>query len=338
MGYRTSLAIPFLLLASSLVTCVTAVYRPVREYKGSTFFDKWYFAGKIDDSTFGNVYYLDRAQATSKRLAYINSAGNAIMKVDDKTYIPPTSPNQVHRGSIRITSKDTYDAGSLIVLDVRHIPWGCSLWPAFWTIGSGTWPNGGEIDIIEAINLMGFNQYAVHTGPGCTIDTRHSHTGRVTGINCATPSGCVVEETKPNSYAAGFAQAGGGVYATKLDVSGIYIWFWSRPNIPNNIKTATAKSTLDSSSWGPPSLAIPSTTCNYTKFFTAQQLVFTTTLCGGWAGNPGIYNLTCHTRTGSCVNDNVVGSGSNYDNAYWEVSYIRTYAAAGSPADIPTSD
>ena len=52
-------------------------------------------------------------------------------------------------------------------------------------------------------------------------------TGIVYGTNCSTGSGCVVAETKPNSYGAGFAQAGGGVWATQLDVSGVYMWFWS---------------------------------------------------------------------------------------------------------------
>jgi hypothetical protein len=87
-----------------------------------------------------------------------------------------------------------------------------------------TWPDGGEIDIIEAINFMSNNQYALHT---TTVDTSSSHTGHILGTDCSVPAGCVVAETKANSYGAGFAQAGGGVYAAQLDVSGVYIWFWS---------------------------------------------------------------------------------------------------------------
>lgn len=33
----------------------------------------------------GNVTYQDRANATSKRLAYVNDAGHAIIKVDNTT-------------------------------------------------------------------------------------------------------------------------------------------------------------------------------------------------------------------------------------------------------------
>lgn len=37
-------------------------------------------------------------------------------------------------------------------------------------------------------------------------------------------------------------------------------------------------------------------------------------------------------------NDNVVGPGSpRYDNAYFEIPYIRTYTATAAPANAPTS-
>ena len=59
------------------------------------------------------------------------------------------------------------------------------------------------------------------------VDTSTPHTGKINGTDCSVRDGCVVAETKANSYGAGFAQAGGGVYATQIDVSGINIWFWS---------------------------------------------------------------------------------------------------------------
>lgn len=102
------------------------------------------------------------------------------------------------------------------------------VWPAFWTLGSGkTWPQGGEIDIIESINLLPNNQIALHTTPGCSQSQNLGQTGQTTEGDCSTPQGCVVRETKANSYESGFAQAGGGVWATQIDASGIFIWFWS---------------------------------------------------------------------------------------------------------------
>ncbi|KAF8329884.1 glycoside hydrolase family 16 protein [Amanita rubescens] len=298
-GTTLPLLLPFILYFL-LALQAKAVYYPVREYSGSTFFDGWDFYGNVDNTTWGNVTYVNQTTAVSQGLAYVNSGGNAIMKVDNTTTIAPAPI--VNRNSIRITSQDTVGAGNIILIDVKHIPYGCSVWPSFWTLGTGLWPNGGEIDIIEAINLMSNNQYALHTIGGCTLNTTGAQlTGKVYGTDCSTGSGCVIAETKPNSYGAGFAQAGGGVWATQLDVTGIYMWFWSRVDIPESITSATSNSTIDPSTWGAPSASYPATTCNYAQFFTPQQLVFTTTLCGVWAGVPNIYKGSCHTATGSCV-------------------------------------
>ena len=121
---------------------------------------------------------------------------------------------------VRITSKDFYDVGSLWVIDLLHIPYGCSVWPAFWTKGT-LWPDDGEIDIIEAINVMPINQMALHTTAGCVHNPPPDQKGRNLEMNCATPAGCTVQETAPNSFNSGFGAAGGGVWATQFDVSGI---------------------------------------------------------------------------------------------------------------------
>ncbi|KAG9034099.1 hypothetical protein FS837_002287 [Tulasnella sp. UAMH 9824] len=52
----------------------------------------------------------------------------------------------------------------MIKLDVRHMPTGCGTWTAFWTnSNNNTWPTGGEIDIIEAVNDVGLNASVLHT-------------------------------------------------------------------------------------------------------------------------------------------------------------------------------
>ena len=132
----------------------------------------------------------------------------------------PNSPSHSDRSQVRITTQDFYDYGSLWVIDVLHIPYGCSVWPAFWSKGS-LWPNDGEIDIIESINLNPNNQMALHTTAGCFHSSNAPQTGRSAGLDCGTGSGCVVVENQPNSYESGFAAAGGGVWATQFDISGI---------------------------------------------------------------------------------------------------------------------
>lgn len=113
------------------------------------------------------------------------------------------------------------------------------VWPAFWSKGP-QWPDNGEIDIIEGVNLMvcffvlrdcrmniplrrsqSANQYALHTAPGCSQPRGVLQTGVSGTTDCSQPSGCLVSETKPNSYGEAFATAGGGVWATQFDVAGI---------------------------------------------------------------------------------------------------------------------
>lgn len=75
-------------------------------------------------------------------------------------------------------------------------------------------------DIIEAINLMPNNQMALHTTAGCTHGAV-AQTGSNIDLDCSQGSGCTVKENTPNSYESGFASAGGGVWATQMDISGI---------------------------------------------------------------------------------------------------------------------
>jgi len=310
----------------------------VREYKGNTFFNdangkpKWDWFGMWDNLTLGDVWYLDQPSAFSQHLAYINNAGNAVIRVDNTSNVPFNEK----RNSVRITTKDAYDVGSLWIASFTHVPWGCSVWPAYWSVGA-VWPDDGEIDIFEAINLQTRNQMALHTTGGCVHitppDQKGSSQGGDSGADCSTAAGCVVAETAPNSYASGFAAAGGGVWATQFDVSGIYIWYWSRPDVPASVNQATSTSRFDISTWGPPSASFPATRCNIAEFFGSQNIILDITLCGDWAGVPSIFaNTGC---SGQCYADYVVGEGSKYDNAYFEVEYLRVYTAATGPT--PTS-
>ncbi|KIM38749.1 glycoside hydrolase family 16 protein [Hebeloma cylindrosporum] len=325
-----SLSLRALCILPFLFCHVAAIYMPLREHAGSTFFDRWAYYGNVDNTTWGNVTYQDQANATSKGLTFVNGAGHAIVKVDNTTTLLPGP--LVNRDSIRLTSLDSYGIGSLIIIDAVHIPYGCSVWPSFWTYGiQEEWPLAGEIDIIEAINGMNNNQVALHTTPGCYQAQNPGQTGVTLEGDCSTDRGCIVSETKPNSYGPGFAAAGGGVYAVQIAASGIYSWFWSRPDIPDNVKLSTSTSTIDTAVWGLPSSSYPATACNITKYFPPQNLVLLTTLCGVWAGVPDIYRATCQTPTNSCVNDNIIGPGSTFDTAYWEIRYIRAYLADDAP-------
>ncbi|KAJ6590533.1 concanavalin A-like lectin/glucanase domain-containing protein [Mycena vulgaris] len=317
-----------LFLLFSAVSC----YDIVDNFSGIPFFDGFDFYGNYDNLTLGDVVWLNEADAFTQQLALVNSAGNVILKVDNFSNVPFNQK----RNSVRITTKSTYSLGSLWIIDAVHLPYGCSVWPSIWTVGP-TWPEGGEIDIIEGINQMQSNQYALHTTPGCSHTTPPGQTGTSSLIDCSQPSGCLVGENAPNSYQSGFAAAGGGVWAAQFDYTGIFIWFWSRPNVPASITQATATSSISLSDWGTPSASYLNTTCTIQDFFGPQNLIIDITLCGQWAGIPANYLQTCAGAgpTGICYNDNVVGPGNNYDEAYFELKYVRTYTTAASEATPP---
>ncbi|TFY64597.1 hypothetical protein EVJ58_g2524 [Rhodofomes roseus] len=308
-------------------------YELIHDYSGNTFFDGWDYYGKWDNLTLGNVTYLTQEAATQQKLTYVNDAGNAIIKVDNFT----TVASGERRNSIRLTSQEYYDFGTVWIIDALHMPWGCSVWPAFWSTAPD-WPVGGEIDIVEGINTQPNNQFAIHTTEGCYHDNPPNQAGFNIDTNCSQASGCTVGINTQNSYQAGFAAAGGGVYATQYDTSGIYMWFWSRPNVPASLSSSSTS--INISDWGTPTASFPNDqACNTTKFFKPQQLIFDITLCGDWAGVPGIYDSECYNAGPhhDCYLDNVVGNGSNYDDAYFEVSYVRTYATGAALAAAQAS-
>jgi hypothetical protein len=67
--------------------------------------------------------FVTAPQAASQKLAFVSSAGNAIMKVDNTTNV---AFNQ-KRNTVRITTKDRFTVGSVWIADMLHVPFGVSL-------------------------------------------------------------------------------------------------------------------------------------------------------------------------------------------------------------------
>ncbi|CEQ41711.1 SPOSA6832_03453 [Sporobolomyces salmonicolor] len=335
-----------------------AEYSLVKDYSGDSFFNGWSYYGSWDNLTNGDVNFVN--QSASTQLAYVNDAGrmtahillalnpfhlaqNAIIKVDNTSTV--LYPNK--RDTVRIQSTESYDIGSLFVFDAVHVPYGCSVWPA---------PNTGEIDTFEAVNLMQYNEMALHTTSGCMAPnstTSDAYTGTLTYNNCDyeanANSGCTVLDPSTDSYGEAFATAGGGVWATELANTGIRIWFftvrcshsWSpfhqfsnnsvsfssqREKVPSDLLSTNTSAIPDPSSWGEPTAYFPSSSCNIADYFEAQHLVVDITLCGDWAGNNATLSTTgCALTTQPACYQQYVLDSSNYDTAYFEIPSIRVY-------------
>ncbi|KIY52369.1 glycoside hydrolase family 16 protein [Fistulina hepatica ATCC 64428] len=330
----------------ALAASAETTYDLVKDYSGESFFDDWIFYGHYDNLTDGDAIFVNRSLATSDKLAYVDSSTNrAIIKVDNTS----TVEWNYKRNTVRISSTDRFEVGSLFVADFYHVPYGCSVWPAWWS-EAPDWPTGGEIDTFEGVNLVTRNQMALHTEDGCEWDANSSTSASsddgwtqtshlVNSTDCYydadSNDGCVITDPDTDSYGEGFAKAGGGVYITEFAESGISIWFFNRSSIPSSI---SANSSINMTELGTPVANWPKSGCDIDTYFTAQHLVFDITLCGDFAGDSTIFAETC---SGTCYDDYVVGDGSTYGNAYFDISYVRVYGANGTDtltsSSIPAS-
>lgn len=123
------------------------------------------------DPTHGLVQYVSHDTAQSEGMAKVLPNGAAVLSVDNTTDLPLNTPRKScvlfvsanfcrdptqlraapsFDSSIRISTTKKYNGG-LFIADFERMPFGCSLWPAYWSVGD-SWPANGEIDILEGVN------------------------------------------------------------------------------------------------------------------------------------------------------------------------------------------
>ncbi|RDX49175.1 glycoside hydrolase family 16 protein [Lentinus brumalis] len=286
-------------------------YKLVKEYAGKSFFDGWDFFTDADP-THGLVQFVGGDEAS--KLAYVQDDGTVVLAVDQSNDLV-----NGNRKSVRITTKDTFDRG-LFIADIYAMPHGCSVWPAYWSLGAGApWPQHGEIDIIEGVNEQVQNQITLHSGDDCTLDRAADALANKLGFTCTSSNGnnagCAYQQKENTTYGHGFNMQAGGVYAHTLEADGISVWFFDRSAIPADITAQTP----DPSSWGTPTAYFPNTSCDIATRFQKQQLIFDITLCGDWAG-PAYSQGNC---PGTCAD--AVKDASNFDVAQWKIASVRVY-------------
>jgi len=297
-------------------------YKLQTQHQGQSFFDGWDFFTEADP-THGLVKY--ESQDNAKDLAYVQSDGVAVMKVDNTSAVPAGG----NRRSVRITSKDTYNGG-LFIADFDSFATGPTVWPAFGTVGSN-WPNKGEIDLIEFVNGATTNQMTLHTGGGvnCKLDPNaaaryknedgsqsKSYLGTTLGSDCTSSAtsngGCAVTDLD-GSAGAPFNANGGGVKVMLWDDSQIAIWTFDRCQVPQDIQNGNP----NPDTWGVPVAFWSSSSCDIANAFKDHSIVINTSICGDWAGA---------TFPGSC--SDAVANASNYDDAVTKINYISVYQKA----------
>lgn len=95
------------------------------------------------------------------------------------------------RTTVKIGTKKAWTY-FLAAMRYSHVPWGCGVWPAFFTLADNApWPDGGELDILEYVNDLGaFSSF--HTNRPCSLDSEEVNKFRsmpdfnAMGYNCQT--------------------------------------------------------------------------------------------------------------------------------------------------------
>lgn len=104
--------------------------------------------------------------------------------------------------------------------------------------------------------------------------------------------------------------------------------FVKRSDIPADITSEKP----DPKTWTTPTASFPANGCD-PRSFNPQNMIINIDVCGNWAGDKGVYPATgC---TGLCTD--VIAKGSNYDNAYWEIKYVKTFTTTPGNGTTTTS-
>ena len=125
-------------------------YRLVEAHEGRDFFSYYDFYNGSDSlGSAGFNAYVSRSRAEELGIVGIVTGEQQEDGTKEELVYLSSAPTKVGpRDSIRLEGKRRFERG-LFVLDVRHMPDGCGVWPAFWMTDEDAWPWNGEIDVLE---------------------------------------------------------------------------------------------------------------------------------------------------------------------------------------------
>jgi len=330
----------------------TCVQRPAASYpsygkvwsaEGMSFFDNWNF--EWEDVNHGAAEYLLYPEAKSAGVVeeYDNHAILRAGKASPKY--------QWKRQSAKITTKKTWKY-FLMAMKFTHVPYGCGVWPALFTLAPGAaWPAGGEVDILEYVN-DGPSQSSFHTGEQCTLNQKATNVygyekdyNRM-DYNCYThyPKllGCA-----PNKWVrSGQAWANSpGVVAMEWTEDALKLFFIPEGSIPADLNSDAPRPD-QWEQWLFSYYPFKESGCS-ADVMQAQQIIMQIGFCGDWAskvwGDSGsckgvvqgcrsVDPLAEYAPEQDCCTKYIFDEGGQHgtdayleDRAFFNISYMKIY-------------
>eukprot|EP00437_Effrenium_voratum_P019692 CAMPEP_0181452500 /NCGR_PEP_ID=MMETSP1110-20121109/29237_1 /TAXON_ID=174948 /ORGANISM="Symbiodinium sp., Strain CCMP421" /LENGTH=441 /DNA_ID=CAMNT_0023576781 /DNA_START=89 /DNA_END=1414 /DNA_ORIENTATION=- len=321
---------------------------------GRDFFQQFTFV--TQDDTHGAHKYLNFHDAVRHGVIGATNHGSVFMKIGG---IEPTgewiAPYKRH--SVMIHSNYAWHPqdGFLVVMKYNHVPWGPSIWPAFWLMNSDkVWPDGGEFDIMEFANDEA-SKITFHTDKNCLLDPRKvgscmrgKRMGGSGPMNCNTNYwknlfGCRPRQVQRTGE--WFAK-NPGAFAASWDEDGITVYHIPNHEIPADLKEDKPRP----ESWGKWVVAyLPyvSHTC-HRDLAGPQEIVLNIALCGDWAGNAWFrsgsarstgFTHGCRADIGKPYEDCCTKYATSHDGriehmfrnqAYFDIDYMKVYTSSGA--------
>eukprot|EP00392_Amoebophrya_sp_AT5.2_P012507 g12610.t1 len=197
--------------------------------------------------------------------------------------------------SFRFESTVRFGPGSVILWDAERVPVGQGTWPAYWSTDAATWPNSGEIDMMEAVNMDTKMRSTLHTGTrvpapcnaikchdaGCPKKTACDHVGpNNAGFGC----GGAWDRVNGKKY----NDARGALHAMSWTKKWVRMWLWERKDIPKGLLWSDvselgkiADGTMEGvyAEW-----SFENGMCDSNEIL-EHLYIINLTLCGDWAGN-----------------------------------------------------
>lgn len=219
-------------------------------------------------TTTSNVTLDDEEILVEREHDMMEDAAHILLKDEPFIYMSSASTADGPRESIRLEGKRHFNRG-LFIIDLRHMPAGCGVWPAFWLTDEANWPVNGEIDIVEGVNYQSTAKTALHATTGCSMDdvphgvmtggwdTAVGIPDSKTGIPDTTlryamdcfvyntkqwlNQGCVAVDMEGGSLGMPLNRKGGGVYALEWDPVNRHMRTWvftPHVKVPKNLQEA----------------------------------------------------------------------------------------------------